>query len=183
MRAVRSVRSVVASAVQTRGPGGDVRPQVRCAVVEMGRTDASPGCATLAGVPHATHWACWDERAMKGKASAPEFAWMAALVDALSTTAGRPRGRTCRSQARRADCEKPDPTGMISSTFQLRPILLSSGPPLTCHVPDLFSRASEFLHSYCVRWGLGGSHGVTICHLEEPWGPLGTASHVLAART
>ena len=40
------------------------------------------------------------------------------------------------------------------------PILLSSGPPLTCHVPDLFSRASEFLHSYCVRWGLGGSHGV-----------------------
>ena len=69
MRAVRSVRSVVASAVQTRGPGGDVRPQVRCAVVEMGRTDASPGCATLAGVPHATHWACWDEKAVQGKAS------------------------------------------------------------------------------------------------------------------
>ena len=35
MRAVRSVRSVVASAVQTRGPGGDVRPQVRCAVVDI----------------------------------------------------------------------------------------------------------------------------------------------------
>lgn len=35
-RAVRSVRSVVASAVHTRGPGGDVRPQVRRAVVEMG---------------------------------------------------------------------------------------------------------------------------------------------------
>ena len=29
-----------------------------------------------------------------------------------------------------------------------------------CHVPDLFSRASEFLHTYCVRWALGGSHGV-----------------------
>ena len=69
MRAVRSVRSVVASAVQTRGPGGDVRPQVRRAVVEMGRTDASLRCATLAGVPHATHWACWDERAVQGKAS------------------------------------------------------------------------------------------------------------------
>ena len=41
-----------------------------------------------------------------------------------------------------------------------RPILLSSGPPFTCHVPDLFSRASEFLHNYCVRWALGGSHGV-----------------------
>ena len=95
-----------------------------------------------------------------GKGVAPEFAWMAALVDAVSTTAGRPRGRTCRSQARRADCEKPDPTGMISSTFQPWPILSSSGPPLTCHVPDLFSRASEFLHNYCVRWGLGGSHGV-----------------------
>ena len=159
-RAVRSVRSVVASAVHTRGPGGDVRPQVRRAVVEMGRTDAGLRCATLAGVPHAIHRACWDERAVQGKASHRSFAWMAALVDAVSTTAGRPRGRTCRSQARRADCEKPDPTGMISSTFQPWPILLSSGPPLTCHVPDLFSRASEFLHSYCVRWGLGGSHGV-----------------------
>ena len=49
---------------------------------------------------------------------------------------------------------------MISSTFQPWPILSSSGPPLTCHVPDLFSRASEFLHNYCVRWALGGSHGV-----------------------
>ena len=56
--------------------------------------------------------------------------------------------------------EKPDPTGMISSTFQPWPILSSLGPPLTCHVPDLFSRASEFLHNYCVRWALGGSHGV-----------------------
>ena len=90
----------------------------------------------------------------------PEFAWMVALVDAVSTTACWPRAASCRSQARRADCEKPDPTGMISSTFQPWPILSSSGPPLTCHVPDLFSRASEFLHSYCVRWGLGGSHGV-----------------------
>ena len=164
MRAVRSVRSVVASAVQTRGPGGDVRPQVRCAVVEMGRTDASPGCATLAGVPHATHWACWDEnrgrKGCAGKGVAPEFAWMVALVDAVSTTACCPRAASCRSQARRADCEKPDPTGMISSTFQPWPILSSSGPPLTCHVPDLFSRASEFLHTYCVRWALGGSHGV-----------------------
>ena len=163
-RVVRSVRSVVASAVHTRGPGGDVRSQVRRAVVEMGRTDASLRCATLAGpqagVPHAIHRACWDERAVQGKASHRSFAWMAALVDAVSTTAWRPRGRTCRSQARRADCEKPDPTGMISSTFQPWPILSSSGPPLTCHVPDLFSRFSEFLHSYCVRWGLGGSHGV-----------------------
>ena len=160
MRAVRSVRSVVASAVQTRGPGGDVRPQVRCAVVEMGRTDASPGCATLAGVPHATHWACWDAKAVQGKASHRSLPWMVALVDAVSTTACWPRAASCRSQARRADCEKPDPTGMISSTFQPWPILSSSGPPLTCHVPDLFSRASEFLHSYCVRWALGGSHGV-----------------------
>ena len=136
------------------------RSAARHAVVEMGRTDASLRCATLAGVPHAIHKACWDERAVQGKASHRSFAWMAALVDAVSTTAGRPRGRTCRSQARRADCEKPDPTGMISSTFQPWPILSSSGPPLTCHVPDLFSRASEFLHSYCVRWGLGGSHGV-----------------------
>ena len=160
MRAVRSVRSVVASAVQTRGPGGDVRPQVRCAVVEMGRTDASPGCATLAGVPHATHWACWDAKAVQGKASHRSLPWMVALVDAVSTTACWPRAASCRSQARRADCEKPDPTGMISSTFQPWPILSSLGPPLTCHVPDLFSRASEFLHGYCVRWGLGGSHGV-----------------------
>ena len=82
------------------------------------------------------------------------------MVDIASTIAWRPRGRTGRSQARRADCEQPDPTGMISSTFQPWPILSSSGPPLTCHVPDLFSRASEFLHNYCVRWGLGGSHGV-----------------------
>ena len=95
-----------------------------------------------------------------GKGVAPEFAWMVALVDAVSTTACCPRAASCRSQARREDCEKPDPTGMISSTFQPWPILSSSGPPLTCHVPDLFSRASEFLHGYCVRWGLGGSHGV-----------------------
>ena len=143
-----------------RGPGGDVRPQVRRAVVEMGRTDASLRCATLAGVPHAIHRACWDERAVQGKASHLSLPWMVALVDAVSTTACWPRAASCRSQAQRADCEKPDPTGMISSTFQPWPILSSSGPPLTCHVPDLFSRASEFLHTYCVRWGLGGSHGV-----------------------
>ena len=44
---------------------------------------------------------------------------------------------------------------MISSTFQPWPILSSSGPPLTCHVPDLFSRASEFLHRLC-EVGPGG---------------------------
>ena len=160
MRAVRSVRSVVASAVQTRGPGG------RCAA-------ASALCRGGDGTHGCKPWMCDTRRCAAchtlgmlgltgcaGKGVAPEFAWMVALVDAVSTTAGRPRGRTCRSQARRADCEQPDPTAMISSTCQPWPILLSSGPPLTCHVPDLFSRASEFLHTYCVRWALGGSHGV-----------------------
>ena len=87
-RAVRSVRSVVASAVHTRGPGGDVRSQVRRAVVEMGRTDTSLRCATLAGVPHAIHKACWDERAVQGKASHRSLpGWRL-----LSTPCRRPQG-------------------------------------------------------------------------------------------
>ena len=70
------------------GPGGDVRPQVRRAVVEMGRTDASLRCATLAGVPHAIHKACWDERAVQGKASHRSLpGWRL-----LSTPCRRPQG-------------------------------------------------------------------------------------------